>query len=930
MLEESKPYYALSKFQSHYATKIIRSALIDNVSDNLADFFQNLPSKLTKKWVLQCTGYGLQMCDDEIFITSFCFYIELLSKYAKTVDKVVLRTIIMDLSNVFANKSFDSSLALKLHSTIEKIFVLSSFEWPFEIKRILIDFLLYATLCLKNDPLSEKYGSLALDLFCRYNPNDESAYNYFSPAFNKLFKFDYFCKLWIRKFEVLYREIISLMTTNTKNTAFNYFVQQINEKFDQTYKGIAFSMIIYTYSYATTDRFTNSIYPIQQICDNYLHWFNPLGSFHNQANIEQFYTFHPLFKLAEQSKYGDNENLDSIIENYILSIIRSPIGSEITEYWFFPLHSYRYLLTWPNFSLYVEDFKNYFQNMFDFFNDSQKMTSIIAGIFQKYDQSKQKIFEKIKTEIMISTVTILNIASSIDYEHEDFYKSVIFEISKKSQPCLLYSLLNLFQTGRSNDFWMFLISDILLSDSIFMITAASSINICGSEFYTEYKRKVEKIVARYTQLLNESKFTDDNEISRIIFSFIQIASCTSFFTDNQLMYEKISHSEVGKRKDLPILEMLHLAVISGGGDLEEADPDITIKGDNYATPKYTFSVYKDKLLIRHPIGCNLYIIQDANEYEHPPSNLTELLETKSKNSKPIPLSKYRSKEIFDMETEQALLMEESLINTSSEIISYEFHDNFADKENSAHKFVSDMNITVCHPDSVRLIEDYSPLLQLDSHKMEFGIFIAQLTLQDNFPKFGHCESGNREIFMRDLCNGEEIIKTPSANFRVMIDVALSIPDNIRTSKSADFVHHPQKAPNIIRSPMIVILNETGLSPDPDSIPFRNFNAIVEIVMNENDFGRFPYIAHVSFQNEVLETEKMLTKTFSIMLPAQGLCPFILMIATIMNSSRSFFNCGKSLTQRFTKKKKDIMNIFKEANPKYSSFILHSSKVLNGN
>ncbi|EAX86972.1 hypothetical protein TVAG_222970 [Trichomonas vaginalis G3] len=935
MLEPTKPYFALSKFQDEYAVRIIHSVVNENITENLADFYIHLSNKQTKMWMLQCTGYAIKICTDNLFIRTYAFYLQLFEKIAKRYvetgkfDEETLRLSILHMSNIFSNPSFTSdSIRLRLHTTINKFYTNTDIQWPTNIKKLILDFLLYGAKSFKdNFDISSKYGNLALDLLCKYDPPQIEDYDYFSSVFEELFKYDFFQLAWIQKFEQIYKENIRLKSIGSEKPIMKYFIKQINEKLSRNFQTLAFWKVINNLTISNSDRVIYSKLPIQDVCEKFLSWFDPNIDL-KFLNMENFSSFHPLFKLAEQSKYYEYEELDAKVDKYIEFILKTPPGKENLQFWLFPVHANDYIHYWPRIEEFLDDFRNYFQRIYEMIMDNSKFHSIISSFFEKVDQSIQKTIEKIKSEIIVSTLSLIHVIFKSECTNDDSIKNIISELSKKSQSAQLYSWFNILSENHTKEI---LPIDTNPCSSIYLVMIASSINILGKSFYQEQKRKIKKIIKHYSSLLNESQFTHVDEIARVIFSFYQIAICTPFFFDHPNVYQEIIHSNIAQRQDptiTSIIDMFKLAVLSG--QRSEIDINELYSNSNdfmYATPQYIISISKNNFVVRHGIGISMFEVEELVPYDNFIKDSTKLDE-KIPNQQISQISAFSDQKSTTKEMDEADRLESLLIDTPTEFKTFNYQNEIIDNEHHAHRLLSDLNLILYRSNTLRRLDDSKLIPELDKIKLNFPIYIVQLTMDKEMPRFGFVPSDLRGVFLKDLSNSKDYLNTASILYKIELDINIVIPEYIKTSKSADFVQKVQefRELNPVRSPMIVVLNETGLEMNSYSAIFNNFNAIVEIIPNFENFS-YPYIVNITFQNDVLECEDLQVNKFSIPCLSDGISSLIMMLTSIMTTSRSCLHCGRGIGSFFERRKKLISSIFKGGLCGNTQFIANVAKTL---
>ena len=960
LLEKSKPKSAIASFQPNYILPILQNVLLENFD------FNSLPQGITQEWFMQCTSFSLRIiCSEssearQLVDYSLNFYNLINFKAKRELDndgKIsenthnLLFSSLLHVSQIFLNPIFSpqSMRFLKFQQNIRNCFISDTNNWPADIQRLLADVILCGTRDFaktfdskeSNDYTAAKnMGTLALDILKKYPSKSSEDFEYFMPHFEVLFQFDFFVDLWIERFIKLYKSAI--FRAPMSYDFLNFIIQKISTKFNKIDKNRAFAAFVDTWLVYDRKQSSAFVSPqwnnLQEMNDIFLKWFDVESEWVFEEHSYSKYSTHPLFVLAEKFKASDIDKTDinKVVEDYIVHILRLEKGKENLAFWLFPIHSKHYLMTWEQFPKYVDDFIKYMNHVYEAFAEHETRKNIVTLIDSKIINKK---IDTLFSEIFVSMTTIISIIHRYSPNIDLTY--LLDNTDSCSSPTFQFiSLLVILFSKYKENFWKVAMQFVSMQEtfpSIVTLIIGISFHIISPELFRPIKfDENPKIFFRgIIEILSENLFNNfPEELSRILFGFIAIAQSTPFFQENPNFLMKLlkwgdSCPTINYITNL--FEMLKMTISFGGvsTDTEDKKPDLNISNcsETFVTQKYIISVFEDKLVIRHALGSIVYnidkkydpikpkeieIIEKQEETNKLQENSEQKNQTSTENSEEIQLA---------IDIDSFLTNDEPNQNAKEEDIEKLFpsYSYTAKKTDNmlAHSFLTDFDMLSFSGENTRLLGASSQMkikeLDQKSIKPIFPAFVVQVTNSPE-PKFGKQNTAARtrlfdalsgskknEGFLNSIVYETNILKVSYA-----FDATLpSQPNEVKMSRSADSIRIQELPREAVAAPLIIVLNESGSPLIHSCASFSEFNSVVELVPQEDGF----FNVSLTILPAVATFENLVVEEYHYTIKDEDLGKFIAIFAVIMFTSKSSITCGLQLAASYFERKKLIQKYF---------------------
>ena len=916
LLEECQEMSAIASFQPKYIMPILKNVLVENVK------FESF-NKKTQLWFLQCTSFALRIVatanseEAKIFDYALNFYNKIHEKGSYEIEskgtldentEFLVSQSLIHLSQIFQNPLFycEPARLKSFQQNIRNNFTSEKIDWPLKIQRLLIDVILCGTRSFaesfdkseSSKQVAKDYGSLAFDVLKRFDCKNIEEIDYFNPHFDALLKYQFFIDTWIERFEKLYKSLI--FNKKISKQILNFIIKTITEKFSRFDQTRAFSAVVNTwilYENMHEKSFVESKWTdLKTISNTFLKWFDIKSEWYfvgSCANYKQ----HPLFILASRAPdYESCKEIHETLEKYIIHILNIKEGEETKAFWLFPIHARKYLIKWPLFSKYTDDFVNYINHVVKSINSEEsrmKITETLRGI--KDDT------EKLIAEI---TVSLTSIISAINIYNESIDVFPFLEQNSKDKTFELIKLIYYLIKDKKQLFWNAANKSLKSSTILPMITllVGAGQHIIPNDLFCSMKESSVPFILWVIENVTRKVFDEyPEELTRILFGLIGIANDTTFFYENKEAAARILKWGKTCPNDTSIInlfEMLKLTIITGGGSMNltaeershlQQQPDAT-----YITPQYIISVYKNSILINHPLGSIVYNIDKRFDIKNIGSCVSQ---GRERQRVPSPRKNSEDHTISVARSIDSLLASDESDEYGDD--DYDFPSySYSQKKiggSLGRSLLTDFDLLLFKDNYVRHPPSQVKLSELDKKTIVpiFPVPVLHLT-NDKQPVIRKTDTAASKRLLSALRNNdnEEVVNFTTHLMKV----------------SYAFCDVPPIQPTGMvktREPIAIVLNESGSSLIHSSSSFEAFNSIIEIVPQENGF----FDVHMSFDNKVAEDEKFVTDNFCFCISDEKLGRFIALLIVMMFTSKSSKTHSLQLSAAYLQRKTLIQKYF---------------------
>lgn len=458
------------------------------------------------KWIIQACGYALRLNDHNnnprsFFQQAMILYLNWLKdfpfKCETELKESYIKIMMLHLSQIFVNPSFDNAICYIFINKIQAIFPnnkktqLSTDTWSVILKVLFYG--ISELLKLKFLPIESatkvEFSIITLDILIKSEiyPNDDF-WNQFDEQLSELFKYQLFCTAWITKFSELYISRLQRQhENNTSNDELKYldyiiqfFKKKIDTEFNKFNKQEAFNTIVYSWFLFSKDNslLLHEKWNIEEIKDMILPWFSIDVEWKRDEKMNDM---HPLFLLLKMGEGQLFKQKDSQLEEIASQIVKKALTENINGdlFWYFPQYSYFFLVKNPEL---LDEIKDNFINYVNVFKKSQYSNNV-------------------KLNIYICFILMLLIEQ------------------KKSDPDTVKTLSQLL-VSRSNDFTIFFVSLICLlmikNSELFWSMYNTSLTLHEFDDVAD----VLSIISCYSPHINGSDFVNNLSINSNIWNFL--------------------------------------------------------------------------------------------------------------------------------------------------------------------------------------------------------------------------------------------------------------------------------------------------------------------------------------------------------------------------------------------------------------------------